>query len=230
MSNSSLNFSCALVTGGGGGIGKTISAYLISQGKKVIIAGRTESNLKATAQETGATAYYVLDTGLVEQFPSFLARVTYDHPELDYLVNNAGIQRPLDLINDQPGDLLARADQEIDIKIRGPMHLTMQLLEHFKNKPNGAVIINVSSILAFVPYAPINPVYGGTKAWLHFWSMNLRMQLQKAGYERIRVVEIAPPTVATNLHREREDPEDSQKHKNPNALSLDKFMDEVKVG
>ncbi|RAH45050.1 putative short-chain dehydrogenases/reductase [Aspergillus brunneoviolaceus CBS 621.78] len=207
MALPSLNFRCALVTGGGGGIGKALSSYLISQGKKVIIAGRTKSKLKESAREIGAAAYY--------------------HPDLDCLVNNAGVQRPLKLVEEEPQEILARADQEIDINIRGPMHLTLGLLKHFKNKPDGALIVNVSSVLGFVPFAVINPVYGGSKAWLHFWSMNLRTQLSKSGFEKVRVVEIVPPSVATDLHRERDDPDDNKKDQNPSVLSVEEFMEEV---
>ncbi|KAL4968305.1 putative short-chain dehydrogenases/reductase [Aspergillus stella-maris] len=225
-----LSFSCALVTGGGGGLGKAIAAYLLSKGKKVIIAGRTESNLRATAEEIGATDYFVLDTGVVDRIPDFIAKITAKYPDLDCLVNNAGVQRPLSVLNDEPSEFLAKADQEIDINVRGPMHLTLGLLKHFKSKPNGAVVMNVSSILAFVPLSVINPVYNGTKAWLHFWSMTLRTQLAHGGYEKIKVVEIAPPSVGTDLHRDREDPDDNKKHKNPNALTVDEFMESVSDG
>lgn len=168
-----MDFTCALVTGGGGGIGKELSKYLISKGKKVIIAGRTESNLQSTAREIGAVAYYVLDTGDIPSIPGFISKITSEHPELDCLVNNAGVQRPLQVLKQDPEDLLAKADQEININIRGPMHLAVGLLAHFKSKPH-ALIVNVSSVLGFVPFSIINPVYNGTKAWLHFWSMNLR--------------------------------------------------------
>ncbi|KAK6850873.1 hypothetical protein PG990_008221 [Apiospora arundinis] len=218
-----MDFTCALVTGGGGGIGKELSKYLISKGKKVIIAGRTESNLQSTAREIGAVAYYVLDTGDIPSIPGFISKITSEHPELDCLVNNAGVQRPLQVLKQDPEDLLAKADQEININIRGPMHLAVGLLAHFKSKPH-ALIVNVSSVLGFVPFSIINPVYNGTKAWLHFWSMNLRTQLQDTN---VRVVEIAPPTVATDLHREREDPDDNKKEKNDKSLSVEEFMDEV---
>lgn len=56
--------------------------------------------------------------------------------------------------------------------------------------------------------------------------MNLRTQLAK---ENIKVVEIAPPTVTTDLHRERSDP-DNNKEKNPSALSLEEFMRFVRKG
>ena len=159
--------------------------------------------------------------------PPFVEKITAEHPELDCLVNNAGVQRPLRILEEDAEEFLAKADQEIDINIRGPMHLTLGLLPHFRGKRDGAVIVNVSSVLGFVPFSVINPVYNGTKAWLHFWSMTLRTQLRQGREGKIRVVEIAPPTVATDLHREREDPDDNKKEKNPDALDVDEFMEEV---
>jgi short-subunit dehydrogenase involved in D-alanine esterification of teichoic acids len=221
----SLSFYCAIVTGGGGGLGRAIAEYLLGEGKKVIIVGRTESTLRQTAEEIGATDYFVLDTGKIDQISPFIGTILEKYPEIDCLINNAGVQRPLRVLRDEPAEFLLKADEEIDINIRGPMHLTLGLLDHFKGKPQGATIINVSSILAFVPFSVINPVYNGTKAWLHFWSMALRSQLSCGGYENIKVVEVAPPSVATNLHRDREDPDDNKKHKNPSVLSVDEFMD-----
>ncbi|KAJ9669758.1 hypothetical protein H2201_000143 [Coniosporium apollinis] len=217
-----LDFNCTLITGGSGGIGRAMAQHLISQSEKVIIARRTESTLQSTAKEIGAAAYYILDTGAVSAIPSFTAQVTKDHPDLDRLV--AGVQRPLQVLEMKPEEFLGKADQEIDINICGPMHLTLGLLEHFRGKKEGAVGMNVSSVLGFIPTSVINPVYNGTKAWLHFWSMKLRTQLKDTN---IKVVEIAPPTVATNLHRERTDPDDNKKEKNPNALSVDEFMNFV---
>lgn len=218
-----LGFKCAVITGGGGGIGKAMAQYFVSKGKKVLIAGRTEANLQSAAEEIGAAGYYVLDTGKSAQIPSFIERITAEHPDLDCLVNNAGVQRPLEVVKDD--DFLPKADQEIDINIRGPMHLTLTLLPHLQAKP-AALVVNVSSVLGFIPFAVVNPVYNGTKAWLHFWSMNLRAQLRAAG-SGVRVVEIAPPMVATDLHRERSDPDDNKKDRNPGTLSVDEFMNEV---
>ncbi|KAF5016028.1 hypothetical protein F66182_12420 [Fusarium sp. NRRL 66182] len=227
-----LPFSYALVTGGAGGLGKAIATYLLSKNVKVVLAGRTESKLRATAHEIGATDCYVLDTGEVDKIPSFVKSLLEKHPGLDCLINNAGVQRPLQVLKDDPSEFLQKADQEIDINIRGPMHLTLALLDHFKTKKDGsgATIINVSSVLGFVPFSVINPVYNGTKAWLHSWSVTLRTQLRRGGYESIRVVEIVPPAVETDLHREREDPDDNKKHKNPSSLSIDEFMQFVSKG
>lgn len=223
MSNDNLNFQCALVTGGGGGIGRAMAEYFLSKGKKVIICGRTEANLITTHKEIKCAGYYVLDTGDVSKIPDFVAKITKEHPELDCLVNNAGVQRPLQVLKDDPAEFLSKADQEIDINIRGPMHLALGLLSHFRSKPSAA-IINVSSVLGFVPFSILNPVYNGTKAWLHFWSMALRVQLKDT---KVRVIEVAPPQVGTDLHRDREDPDDNKKHKSPSSMDVDEFMAEV---
>ena len=228
MAPNTLDFKCALVTGGGGGIGKAIAEYLIKNGKKVIICGRTESKLESASKEIGASGYYVLDTGNIKAIPDFISKITSDHNDLDCLVNNAGVQRPLDVNKMDATEFLEKADNEIGINIGGPMHLAVGLLPHFKSKP-AAVIMNVSSVLGYIPTSVINPVYNGTKAWVHFWSMNLRTQLQQSG-SNIRVVEIAPPSVGTDLHREREDPDDNKKDKNASALSVEEFMDDLIKG
>lgn len=200
--------------------------YFISQGKKVIICGRTESKLQDAAKEMQNTHYYVLDTGDISAIPAFIKKVTTDHPDLDCIVNNAGVQRPLDVNEMSAEEFLQKADNEVGININGPMHLAVGLLPHFKSK-QGAVIMNVSSVLGYIPTSVINPVYNGTKAWVHFWIMNLRTQLKDSN---IKVVEIAPPSVGTDLHRERKDPDDNKPHKNSTALSVEQFMEEIIQG
>ena len=59
MNSKSLDFKCAVVTGGGGGLGRAMSEWLISIGEKVIIVGRTESKLQSAAKEMKAAVYYV---------------------------------------------------------------------------------------------------------------------------------------------------------------------------
>ena len=218
MAPQTLTFRCALITGGAGGLGKTMAQWLVSKGKKVIIVGRTESKLKETAQELGlGTSYYVLDTGDIPAIAAFCSKIIADHPEVDCLINNAGVQRPLDVNSFE----LEKADEEIAINVSGPMHLVMGFLDHFKTKQN-ATIMNVSSILAFVPVSIINPVYNATKAFQHFWTMNLRTQLLASKESaHIKIVEIAPSSVGTDLHRDRSDPDDNKKYNNKSALSVE---------
>jgi short-subunit dehydrogenase involved in D-alanine esterification of teichoic acids len=227
---STLSFKCALITGGAGGLGRAMAESLISQGKAVIIAGRTEETLKKTASEIGAKAYYVIDVSDVSAISGFIKKVTSEHPELDAIINNAGVQRPFQIMGPDYDFDLSKADAEIDINIRAPLHLCVSLVPHFNSLPNGGVIMNISSILGYNPSSLINCVYNGTKAWVHLFTMNLRSQLREAG-SKIKVVEIVPPSVETALHRERKDPDDNKKdHGNKVALSVKEFMDEVEQG
>lgn len=224
-----------LITGGGGGIGRALAENLIKAGKTVLIAGRTESTLQSTAKEIGAAGYYVLDTGDTEAIPSFVKKIVADHPKLNCLINNAGVQRPFEIpgsnfANGDYGFDLAKADQEININIRGPMHLIIGLLPHFTSLEGHSVVVNISSVLGFVPSSVINPVYNGTKAWIHSFTTNLRTQLEKNEKAKVKVVEIVPPTVETDLHRERTNPDDNKKSNSNVALSLDEFMADVEEG
>ena len=236
MAPKTLDFNCALITGGGGGLGLTMAKWLVSNGKSVIIAGRTESNLQKTSQELGSddkpVPYYVLDTSDIYSLEEFSQKITREHPELDCLINNAGVQRPLDVNKMNAEDFLAKADVELNTNIMGPMHLTMHLLPHLKSHSAAggpAVIMNVSSVLGISPFSIINPVYNGSKAWLHCWTMNLRSQLARDRTD-VRVVEIIPPSVGTDLHRERENPDDNKKHKGADALTVEEFIAEVAEG
>jgi len=65
------------------------------------------------------------------------------------------------------------------------------------------------------------------QAWVHFFTMNLRTQLKDT---KIRVVEIVPPSVGTDLHRDRTDPDDNKKHKNKSALTVEEFMEYLTKG
>jgi short-subunit dehydrogenase involved in D-alanine esterification of teichoic acids len=67
----------------------------------------------------------------------------------------------------------------------------------------------------------------GTKAWLHFYSMNLRTQLEKSG-SKVRVIEIIPPMVETELHHMRHDPKDNAAAKG--GMTVDEFMKDVLEG
>ena len=74
--------------------------------------------------------------------------------------------------------------------------MIQQFLPHLKTQ-RGALIVNVSSGLAFIPL-PISPVYCATKAAIHSFTQSLRVQLDGTG---VTVIELAPPGVETPLFR-----------------------------
>ena len=138
----------------------------------------------------------MLDVGKIDTLADFVKDVVGKHADLDCVINNAGVQRPFQILGPDYDFDLAKADQEIDTNIRGPLHLSVLLVPHFNGLSNGGVIMNVSSVLGYLPLSLVNPVYNGTKAWVRFFSMNLRSQLRQAG-SKIKVVEIVPPTIET---------------------------------
>ena len=196
-----------LITGGGSGIGKAMAGALHARGAKVIIAGRRREPLEAVAAAHPGMALETLDVADPASIKTFAARVIETHPDLNVLINNAGIMVAEDGID------LAVAEQTIAINLLGPIRLTAALLPHLKRKAS-ATVVTVSSGLAFVPLAA-TPTYSATKAAIHSWSQSLRHQLKDTSVE---VVEWAPPAVATDLMPGHAD--------NPNSMPLAAFTAE----
>ncbi len=112
-------------------------------------------------------------------------------PALDTLVNNAGMMRNLNFGQDQD---LGDVTQEISTNLSGVVLMAQKFLPHLMTR-QGALIVNVSSGLAFVPY-PAAPVYCATKAAIHSFTLSLRVQLSGTN---VTVVELAPPATGTAL-------------------------------
>jgi uncharacterized oxidoreductase len=200
-----------LITGGASGIGKAMAEALHARGAKVIIAGRRRDALEAVAAANPGMALETLDVADAADVKAFASRVIAAHPDLNVVINNAGIMVAEDLTAEPVG--LDIVEQTIAINLLGPIRLTAALLPHLKSKAK-ATVVTVSSGLAFVPLAP-TPTYSATKAAIHSWSQSLRTQLKETSVE---VLEWAPPAVATDLmpgHAE-----------NPNSMPLADFTAE----
>jgi uncharacterized oxidoreductase len=187
-----------LVTGGSSGIGRAMVDQFLKHGaKKVLITGRRESILQATqaSYPSGVIDYKVSDAGSVTDRIALFQWVQTNHPDCNALINNAGIQRPIPLVNDMETTWEERVT-EIEVNLHGPIHLCTLFLPHFLQKKNEVTVLaNVSSGLAFIPFVR-GPVYAATKAAIHSYTMSLRYSLQDTN---VRVIEIIPPAVKTNL-------------------------------
>jgi uncharacterized oxidoreductase len=200
-----------LITGGGSGIGRALAEALHARGARIIIAGRRRDALAAVAAANPGMAFEVLDVADAADIKTFAARIVVTHPDLNVVVNNAGIMK----VEDLSGGVidLSLVDETVAINLLGTVRLTAALLPHLLTKAS-ATVVTVSSGLAFVPLAA-TPIYNATKAAIHSWSQSLRHQLKETS---VKVVEWAPPAVATDLmpgHAE-----------NPNSMPLADFTAE----
>ncbi|CAM3405132.1 SDR family oxidoreductase [Marinicrinis lubricantis] len=181
-----------LITGGASGIGLAFAERFLNRGNEVIIAGRSEEKLKAAKIKYPALHTRVCDVSNEANRRSLLNWITDQFPSLNVLINNAGIQQRINLL--QAAKDWTDYRNEICIGMEGPIHLSMLFIPHLMKKDHAA-IINVTSGLAIRPGAWV-PIYSATKAALHSFTVSLRLQL--AG-TNIKVIEVFPPAVNTDL-------------------------------
>jgi uncharacterized oxidoreductase len=184
------------ITGGGSGIGRGLAEALHALGNKVIIAGRRRKQLEAVVAANPGMTALELDIADPDSIDRLAKRLVTEHPDLNVLINNAGIMQP-DQAAGKIDDALLLAT--INTNLVGPIRMTSALIEHLKTK-EGAVVAYMGSVLGFVPLA-VTAVYSSTKAALHSYALSQRFMLRDTG---VRVLEIAPPWVRTELMNSQE--------------------------
>ena len=204
-----------LITGGTSGIGLAFAKEFLRLGNKVIICGRRENRLKEISHEHPAMITRRCDVAESDDRESLATWVLQQYPEVNVLINNAGLQLLTNLTG--PVDL-TRVNSEIAINVVAPIHLTSLFTQTFVQKENAA-IINISSGLAFVPLA-FMPVYCATKAAIHSITLSLRHQLKDTS---VKVFEIAPPAVDTELGADRR----ADKTQSHGGMPVDEFLAEA---
>ena len=200
-----------LITGGGTGIGRGLAEALHQRGNQILITGRREAPLKETCDANPGMKFLTLDVTSAEAIGDFADRVKRDFPELNVLINNAGIMKSEDV---KSGNA-STAEQTVTTNLLGPIRLTSALLPQLMSR-DAATVMMVTSGLAFLPLA-FTPTYCATKAAIHSYALSLRYQLRDTP---VGVIELAPPYVQTELTGEHQATD-------PNAMPLDEFVSEV---
>jgi len=180
-----------LITGGGTGIGKALATRFLERGNEVIVCGRRNEVLDVLKKEYPKVHTRNCDVASSNERKDLAESIIREFPALNVLVNNAGIQRRVDLTK-ETGWGITRS--EIDVNLNAPINLCQLFYPHFAQKQSAA-FVNVTSGLSFAPLASV-PVYCATKAALHSFTLSLRWQLEDS---QIEVIEVIPPAVDTDL-------------------------------
>ncbi|MBF4594876.1 SDR family NAD(P)-dependent oxidoreductase [Curtobacterium flaccumfaciens] len=201
-----------LITGGTSGIGLGLAQRLHESGNRVIVAGRRTALLDAITAENPGITGLELDVADPASIERARETVAVSHPELNVVINNAGIMREENVLDVAD---VRTAEEQVAINLLGTVRMVYAFAPALVGKPDAA-IVNVSSSLAFVPF-PSTPTYSATKAALHSFSESLRVQLSKAE-TGIQVIEIVPPGVRTELMDQQE---------SEHAMPLEDYLTEV---
>lgn len=199
-----------LVTGGTSGIGRGLALKLHEAGNKVIVAGRRKAQLDEIVAGHDGIEAVSLDVADPDSIARARETVARTHPELNVLINLAGIQLPENLLD--PASLTV-AEETVTTNLLGPIRMLSAFIPLLARQESAAVI-NVSSGLAFVPL-PLTPTYNATKAAIHSFTESLRVQL--AGTP-VQVLELVPPAVRTTLMNQQD---------LETAMPLEDFLTEV---
>ncbi|MEC0241253.1 SDR family NAD(P)-dependent oxidoreductase [Paenibacillus dokdonensis] len=183
-----------LITGGSTGIGFAFAERFIQAGNTVIVTGRRENALQHAKEKLPGLITLVNDLNHESERTALFDWVTANYPEVNVLVNNAGIQQRFNVLKADAKNGWDYFNHEMTTNIEAPIQLSMLFAPYLAAKEE-ATIINVTSGLAFTPFA-IAPIYSATKAALHSFTMSLRHQLSDTSVE---VIEVAPPAVNTDL-------------------------------
>lgn len=184
-----------LITGGSAGIGFAIAKQLSAKNNHVIIIGRNQERLqKAAAELTNVTAINA-DISNAEDVDRLVKVLVSEHPALNIVINNAGAAQLNNLLTDT--NTFEKASSEILTNYLSIIRLNEKLLPLLQTQQEAA-IVNVSSVVSFVP-GSVLAGYSASKAALHSYTQSLRIFLSTTS---VKVFELMPPLVDTEFSAE----------------------------
>ncbi|PIA88651.1 putative oxidoreductase DltE [Cercospora beticola] len=219
-----------LVLGATSGIGWAMAKKFLDEGSSVIAVGRRAENLKKLAEEHGAEGQVdtaVFDITDLKGIPEFVNDIASKHPDLDCVFLNSGMQRHLDWKDPESVDLDV-LETEFTTNYLSYMHLTKAFLPVLQKKaPQETALVYITSGLALAPIVYC-PNYCASKAALHHMVMMLRLQMKEIN-SNVKIIEVLPPAVQTELHDDKHQPEFQGKGRHI-GMPLADFVEEAYAG
>ena len=186
-----------IITGASSGIGKATAELLTKDGHKLILVARSEDKLLEFIKENKNCCMYACDLTDMAQVDQVSRKIINDFPNIDVLINNAGVGFPSQL------DEISIEDYNkiMDTNVKGLVFFTKSILKQMKENNNGH-IINISSP-AGIQSNPVAPIYCTSKFALEGYTEGLRMQI-KEEKKNVRVSNVRPGGVDTNYWGKRD--------------------------
>ena len=185
-----------LITGGSAGIGLEAAKQFLEIGAKVIITGRNQEKLDAAQKLYPNLIALKSDVANEEDANSLFLQVK-ELGGIDILYNNAGVGVLPSNLSVANSRHLEGAAYEMNINYFGVIRLNNIFLDMLKSRKESA-IINTTSVLSYVP-SLLEATYSATKVALAFYTKSLREHLRIAGDSNVKVFELLPPAVETEL-------------------------------
>ncbi|MBX7099782.1 MAG: SDR family NAD(P)-dependent oxidoreductase [Myxococcaceae bacterium] len=183
-----------VVTGASSGIGASLARLLASQGHQVVLAARRETELAKVAQDCAGKALVVVADLTRRADAEKVARAAIEKfGGFDVWVNNAG--RGISRMPSQLTD--ADLDDMMSVNVKSALYGMQAALPHFQARGAGH-LINVSSMLGRIPFAPIRSAYSGAKHFLNALTACMRQELATS-HPGIQVSLVSPGVVATDF-------------------------------
>ena len=187
--------SLALVTGAASGIGAEVARRLDARGHTVIAVDRTDELSAAAAHATGSRSIGVgCDLADPDSLASLCGKIRGEWADdLEIMVCNAGIIRPVDIADLTPGII----DAHIDIMLRAPMHMISAAVPNMLAKQTGHVLATVS--MGGIVAMPGSSAYSAAKFGMRAFLSALHAEVGSLG---VKVSGIYPSAVDTPMLRE----------------------------
>jgi len=190
-----------LITGAGSGIGLEAARQFLEAGAKVIITGRNLEKLNVATKMYPQLTVIQSDVA-DEQDAAKLYKTVETMGGIDILYHNAGVGVPPLNLGNESKKHLEGAKYEMEVNYFGVMRLNNLFIEMLKSRQEAA-IIHTTSILSIVPSA-IEATYSSSKTALSFYVQSLRKHLQLTN-SRLKIFELLPPLVDTDMVADRDD-------------------------
>ncbi len=184
----------ALVTGGGGGIGKAVALRFAREGAQVVVIDIVAEAAQAVADEIaaagGAALAVTCDVTQRDQVEALVRQVLDAYGQIDILCNNAGITRDARLVKMTEDEF----DSVVDVNLKGVFNLTQAVAPHMIERGYGRVISTSSIVGLYGNFGQTN--YVATKAGVVGMT---RVWARELGPKGITANAIAPGFIATDM-------------------------------